>query len=267
MSENNNPNEDRIKVYRADKNAERAASEQRNDQDIIEYERRQNSVDTVTVTKNKKEVVIINGPYSSCARNIFDCEHVVLISGGIGVTPYASILSSLMAQFRASRTRCEHCQCTNYERGIALEKHRIRKVDFIWVSRDYKSFEWFLNLLNQFEQEQEAYLKANPNEQRFLTIHLYFTMLKTDDYMGYSPLQLITQVFAQVTGTDMFTGLRAQTHIGRPNWNKIFNELCSDENASTANNVHVFFCGPSVMGETIQECCIGHNFRYYEEKF
>jgi hypothetical protein len=267
MSENNNPNEDRIKVYRADQNAEQAASQQRNDQDNIEYERRQNSVDTVTVTKNKKEVVIINGPYSSCARNIFDCEHVVLISGGIGVTPYASILSSLMAQFRASRKVCPHCQFTFYERGIGLQKYPIRKVDFIWVSRDYKSFEWFLNLLNQFEQEQEAYLKANPNEQRFLTIHLYFTMLKTDDYIGGSPLQLITQVFAQVKGTDMFTGLRSQTHIGRPDWNKIFNELHSNENASTANNVNVFFCGPSVMGETIQKCCIEHKFRYYEEKF
>ncbi|CAF4627326.1 unnamed protein product, partial [Rotaria sp. Silwood2] len=35
--------------------------------------------------------------YLSCARYVFDCKHVVLIGGGIGITQYASILSSLMA--------------------------------------------------------------------------------------------------------------------------------------------------------------------------
>jgi hypothetical protein len=267
MSENNDVNEHHIKVYRADQDAERAAAEERNDQNTTENGITHNNTDDGTATRTKNEIVIINGPYSSCARYIFDCEHVVLISGGIGVTPYASILSSLMAQFRASRRICQQCQYTSYDRGILLENFRIRKVDFIWVSRDHKSFEWFFNLLNQFEQEQEAYLASHPNEQRFLTIHLYFTSIKTDDYIGYYPLQLITQVWAQVNGTDIFTGLKAQTHIGRPPWSEIFSELRSSENVLAAKNVNVFFCGPSAMGQIIQDCCINYNFRFYEEKF
>ena len=30
----------------------------------------------------------------------------------------------------------------------------LRKVDFYWINRDQKSFEWFLNLLGEIENEQ-----------------------------------------------------------------------------------------------------------------
>ena len=30
----------------------------------------------------------------------------------------------------------------------------LRKVDFFWINRDQKSFEWFVNLLSQLEMEQ-----------------------------------------------------------------------------------------------------------------
>ena len=33
----------------------------------------------------------------------------------------------------------------------------LRKVDFIWINRDQKSFEWFVNLLSQLEAEQQEH--------------------------------------------------------------------------------------------------------------
>ena len=30
----------------------------------------------------------------------------------------------------------------------------LKKVDFFWINRDQKSFEWFVNLLSQLEMEQ-----------------------------------------------------------------------------------------------------------------
>ena len=119
---------------------------------------------------------MINGPYSSCARYVFDCKHVVLIGGGIGITPYASILSSLMAQFRASRVVCKHCNGINYNNRGLVENRRLKKVAFIWVNRDQKNFEWFLNLLRQFEQEQEHYLASNPEEQSFSRYFIYISL-------------------------------------------------------------------------------------------
>jgi hypothetical protein len=267
MSENTGHHEDYIQVHRADLNPERVAAEERNDRDVIENDRNQSDINNAMTTRTKKETVIVNGPYSSCARYIFDCKHVVLIGGGIGVTPYASILSSLMAQFRASRTVCQHCQRVSYDRKVLAGHHRLKKVDFIWVSRDHKSFEWFLKLLHQFEQEQEAYMALNPNEQRFLTIHLYFTEIKNDECVGIYPLELVTRLWAQVAGCDIFTGLKAQTKIGRPVWEEIFAGFNSIENRSNANDVNVFFCGHPAMGMVIQECCTKHHFRFYEEKF
>ena len=215
----------------------------------------------------KREPIVINGPYSSCARYVFDCKHVVLIGGGIGITPYASILSSLMAQFRASRTICKHCHGINYNSKTLMENRRLKKVDFIWVNRDQKNFEWFLNLLRQFEQEQEYYLASNEAEKRFLDIRLYFTEIKHDENIGNVPLDLISKVWAQVAGQDIFTSLKSKTHIGRPKWDELFRELTSGDNASTANDVNVFFCGPSTMAQTIKNHCTAYRFPFHEEKF
>ena len=269
ISENSSIHDEHIKVYRADINPARVVDEMRQDQNVIDNESERNPCDINIATgkTRKKEMVFVNGPYSSCARYIFDCKHVVLIGGGIGVTPYASILSSLMAQFRASRITCQHCQRVNYDRKVLNGNRPLKKVDFIWVSRDHKSFEWFFQLLYQFEQEQEAYLALNPNEDRFLTIHLYFTKIKNDEYVDYHSFELITQLWAQVAGDDIFTGLKARTHIGRPIWEKIFTEINPIENRTNANDVNVFFCGPPAMGKDIQQCCTKHHFHYYEENF
>jgi NAD(P)H-flavin reductase len=270
----NNKKETSVKIYRADIHPEQGIESEENTQtynaeDAQSHFDPDDSMSTASDSETElpKEIVLVNGPYSSCARYIFDCEHVVLIGGGIGITPYASILSSLMAQFRASRIVCKNCQHINYHRKGLVENRRLKKVDFIWVNRDQKNFEWFLNLLRQFEQEQEYYLASNSDEKRFLDIHLYFTEIKHDENIGNVPLDLITKVWAEVAGSDIFTSLKSKTHIGRPKWDEIFNQLISGENASMANDVNVFFCGPSTMGNAIQDYCTTYRFRFYEEKF
>lgn len=40
--------------------------------------------------------VYIDGPYGTPSTHIFQAEHAVLIGAGIGVTPFASILQSVM---------------------------------------------------------------------------------------------------------------------------------------------------------------------------
>ncbi|CAF1340375.1 unnamed protein product [Didymodactylos carnosus] len=275
MSENN-AEENHVTVHRADLNPDRAAAEEKDEEvsaiaaiemGIDPEEDGNESTMTKPKMKTKKELVIINGPYSSCARYVFDCKHVVLIGGGIGITPYASILSSLMAQFRASYTVCQHCHGINYHNKGLAQNRRLTKVDFIWVNRDQKNFEWFLNLLRQFEQEQEAYLASNLEEHRFLDIHLFFTEIKHDENIGHAPLDFVTKVWAQVAGQDIFTRLKARTTIGRPKWDELFTSLISGANSSTANDVSVFFCGPTSLATIIRKHCAQFRFRFYEEKF
>lgn len=266
-----------VKIYRADLHREQGVVElEENEPKLtadgtadsdIDDDGNSSSFSRSRHKSSRGELVLVNGPYSSCARYVFDCKHVVLVGGGIGITPYASILSSLMAQFRASRLVCKNCNHINYHRKGLLENRRLKKVDFIWVNRDQKNFEWFLNLLRQFEQEQEYYLASNSDEKRFLDIHLYFTEIKHDENIGNVPLDLVTKVWAEVAGRDIFTSLKSKTHVGRPKWDEIFDQMVSDDDPSTANDVNVFFCGPSTMGHSIREHCASHRFRYYEEKF
>jgi hypothetical protein len=54
-----------------------------------------------------------------------------------------------------------------------LDQKNLKKVDFIWVNRDYQAFEWFIELLGQLELQQ-INSKAHKTE-RFIGIHLYMT--------------------------------------------------------------------------------------------
>lgn len=53
--------------------------------------------------------IVINGPYGAPSSHIFHASHAVLIATGIGVTPFASILQSIMSRYYASRQICPQC--------------------------------------------------------------------------------------------------------------------------------------------------------------
>ena len=43
--------------------------------------------------------VFVDGPYGAPASNFYSAEHAVMIATGIGVTPFASILQSIMHRY------------------------------------------------------------------------------------------------------------------------------------------------------------------------
>jgi len=57
--------------------------------------------------------VYIDGPYGTPSTHIFQAEHAVLIGAGIGVTPFASILQSVMmrsAYILSFNSLLSHCK-------------------------------------------------------------------------------------------------------------------------------------------------------------
>ncbi|GFO21666.1 NADPH oxidase 5 [Plakobranchus ocellatus] len=62
-----------------------------------------------TITKSANVLCHIDGPYGTPSRHIFQSEHAVLIGSGIGITPFASILQSIVHQFKATYARCPKC--------------------------------------------------------------------------------------------------------------------------------------------------------------
>src|SRR5262249_50444890 len=78
--------------------------------------------------------VYVDGPYGTPSAHIFDSTNAVLIGAGIGVTPFASILESIVL------------------RANGAAPPRLRKAHFFWLNRDQYSFEWFTGLLRELEK-------------------------------------------------------------------------------------------------------------------
>ncbi|KAH9033367.1 NADPH oxidase [Lactarius pseudohatsudake] len=164
--------------------------------------------------------VMVDGPFGSASEDFLNYETVLLVGAGIGVTPFASILKSIwyrMNNFNSSRPT------------------RLSKVYFTWVIRDFGSAEWFHSLLHAIEEQ---------DMQNRIEINIYLTAKIKDDDM--------TNIFVQDVGAekDAITSLRAPTHFGRPNWDRVFSSIAEKH---TDTDVGVFFCGPPVLSRQLHQ--------------
>uniref|UniRef100_A0A670HUR3 NADPH oxidase 4 n=1 Tax=Podarcis muralis TaxID=64176 RepID=A0A670HUR3_PODMU len=91
----------------------------------------------------------VDGPFGSPFEECFHYEVSLCVAGGIGVTPFASILNTLLDGW---------------------EHYKLRRLYFVWVCRDIASFRWFADLLcklhNKLWQE---------NRPDFVNIQLYLS--------------------------------------------------------------------------------------------
>ena len=205
--------------------------------------------------------IYIDGPFGSPSSNIFRAEHAVLVCTGIGVTPFAAILQSIMCRYNQMKTTCPSC---NHSWGHKIDENmfNLKKVDFIWVNRDQKSFEWFVNLLSELEAEQQ---EQGGEMSRFLEMHMYVTSALEKTDMKAISLQMAFDLVYEKEHRDVLTGLKSRTHAGRPNWNKVFTKL----NKEDKGKVTVFYCGNPTVGKIIQETCSdpAFNFKFRKEVF
>jgi len=176
----------------------------------------------------------IHGPYGAPATRIFNSKYAVLIGAGIGVTPFASILESIIM-----------CR----EQNI---KMNLEKVYFYWVYRDQETFQWFARLLNRIEEKNH----------RMLDINIYMTNARIDPLTGL--LKIGMDIRRKEMHEDALTGLQSKTNFGRPDWNRIF-ETISDRHK--LKRVNVFYCGPYPLGSTIRQAAHHKGFHFRMENF
>ncbi|KAJ7584805.1 NADPH oxidase isoform 2 [Mycena floridula] len=163
--------------------------------------------------------VMVDGPFGSASEDFFKFEAVMLVGAGIGVTPFASILKSIWYRMN------------NF--NAVGKPTRLSKVYFTWVIRDYGAAEWFHSLLRAIEEQ---------DTQNRIEINIYLTArIKEDD---------MNNIYVQDVGAekDAITSLRAPTHYGRPNWDRVFGSLTEKHPDS---DIGVFFCGPKVLSTTL----------------
>ncbi|NXP17297.1 NOX4 oxidase, partial [Scytalopus superciliaris] len=91
----------------------------------------------------------VDGPFGSPFEEALNYEVSLCVAGGIGVTPFASVLNTLLDGWKC---------------------YKLRRLYFIWVCRDIESFRWFADLLcmlhNKFWQE---------NRPDYINIQLYLS--------------------------------------------------------------------------------------------
>jgi predicted ferric reductase len=216
-------------------------------------------VDPAEEDTSKKVEIYFDGPYGSPSAHIFNAEHAVLIGAGIGVTPFASILQSIVTRYRNAKQRCPKCNYA-FSGEIPATVMRLRKVDFYWINRDQRSFEWFVSLLSQLEIEQ---LEQGGAFDRFLELHMHMTsaLKKTD--MKAIGLQMALDLIHKKDRRDLITGLKTRTEAGRPDWGKVFERIDRDKKG----RVTVFFCGAPTLGAALKNRCDQFGFEFRKENF
>ncbi|XP_048887176.1 NADPH oxidase 5 [Brienomyrus brachyistius] len=200
----------------------------------------------------------VEGPYGTPTRQIFASEHAVLIGAGIGITPFASILQSIMYRYRMRKQNCPNCNYSWCE-TIKDGEMKLRKVDFIWINRDQKSFEWFVSLLTKLEMDQAD----EEPEGRFLEMHMYMTSALGKNDMKAIGLQMALDLLAKKEKRDSITGLRTRTQPGKPEWDKVFQKVAEENKGK----VHVFYCGSLALAKFIKAHCEQFGFKFYKENF
>nr|CAD7458660.1 unnamed protein product [Timema tahoe] len=78
----------------------------------------------------------VEGPYGEGHQDWYQFEVSVLIGGGIGVTPFASILKDIVFRANSNASNC----------GTSC-----RKVYFLWVTKTQKQFEWLVDIVRDLE--------------------------------------------------------------------------------------------------------------------
>ncbi|XP_048251238.1 NADPH oxidase 5-like [Haliotis rufescens] len=211
--------------------------------------------------KKQKKVHVrcfIDGPYGTSSRALFETEHAVLIGSGIGVTPYASILQSIMYRFKAYKRCCPSCTHSWYDE-VPPHVMNLKKVDFIWINRDQKSFEWFVSLLTQLEMEQTM----EGGLGNMIEMHMYMTAaLNKTDLKGIG-LQMALDLIHKKQDKDLLTGLKTRTQPGRPDFRKLFRTIAAEKKG----HVNVFFCGNPTLAKTIKQQCESFGFGFSKENF
>ncbi|NWQ59700.1 DUOX2 oxidase, partial [Neopipo cinnamomea] len=168
----------------------------------------------------------LDGPFGEGHQEWNKFEVSVLVGGGIGVTPFASILKDLV--FKSSINSKLLC----------------KKIYFIWVTRTQRQFEWLTDIIREVEE-----LDRN----NLVSVHIYITQLAEKFDLRTTMLYICERHFQKVLNKSLFTGLRSITHFGRPPFVPFFSSL--QEVHPEVQKIGVFSCGPPGMTKSVEQAC------------
>ncbi|XP_034946208.1 dual oxidase isoform X2 [Chelonus insularis] len=170
----------------------------------------------------------IEGPFGGGNQDWYKFEVAVMVGGGIGVTPYASMLNDLV--FGTS---------TNRYSGVAC-----KKVYFLWICPSHKHFEWFIDVLRDVERKDVTDV---------LEIHIFITQFFHKFDLRTTMLYICENHFQRLSKKSIFTGLKAINHFGRPDMTSFLKFV--QKKHSYVSKIGVFSCGPRPLTKSVMSAC------------
>ena len=200
--------------------------------------------------------IYLDGPVGAPTQDYHRYKTVICVGGGIGVTPFASILKDVVHLWEDNR--CLNCNHVQHPSSF-----KIQKLYFHWVTRGQESLSWFEETMNQISEM---------DRDNVIETHQYLSTLKGSE--NTSQLQMFQEFVHEQTGKDFVSGLNTKqlTHFGRPDWDKVFSTVKANH---PGEEVGVFYCGPHALEEILDDMCkryssssaSGTIFDFHSEKF
>ncbi|KAL4125297.1 hypothetical protein PRIC2_008882 [Phytophthora ramorum] len=200
--------------------------------------------------------IYLDGPVGAPTQDYHRYKTVICVGGGIGVTPFASILKDVVHLWEDNR--CSNCNHVRHPGSF-----QIQKLYFHWVTRGQESLSWFEETMNQI---------AEMDRDNVIETHQYLSTLKGSE--NTSQLKMFQEFVHEQTGKDFVSGLNTKqlTHFGRPDWDKVFSEAKANH---PGEEVGVFYCGPHALEEILDTTCKRYSssdpngtiFDFHSEKF
>ena len=177
--------------------------------------------------------VHVEGPYGTASAHVLESRHVLLVAAGIGVTPFASVLASMLARLER-------------DRELPAEA-----VHFVWVCREQRAFDWFSNLLGRVERAGARF-----------DVRIFMDAGRRD--LKSSVLRVAMDLLYATVEADLVTGLRARTTLGPPDWDALVGEIAARHAPA---RVDCFYCGPDGLAAIVERACAKHGARFRQEHF
>lgn len=185
----------------------------------------------------------VDGPYMTSTCEYKKYSDVIMVAGGIGVTPFVSIISDMMNH-----------------------NHQCRSLTLLWAVRDVEAARtWFRDLFESME-----YFR-NCSQHCSIRVNIWLTGIKPQ---LVELAKRVGCVHADICGMDILSGIRIKnsmtmSHFGRPD----FLQLFRDFESSTESPVGIFCCGPTTMVTDLRHACAtfsavsGRYFAFHTEDF
>ncbi|XP_015439624.1 PREDICTED: dual oxidase-like [Dufourea novaeangliae] len=185
-----------------------------------------NRLDPTITPDQPLPMIHIAGPYGDSHQDWYKYDVTIMIGGGIGVTPFASILKDIV--FKSNHVSNLGC----------------KKVYFLWVTRTQKQFEWMVDIIRNLE---------NADVNNTVIFHIFITQFYQKFDLRTILLYICERHFQKISNKSLFTGLIAITHFGKPNFSQFL--MSVQKLHPTINRIGVFSCGSPSMIQAIDVAC------------